>query len=393
MAVVRLPGLIDPHVHLRDPGQTHKEDFLTGTQAALAGGFTTIFDMPNNKEPIFTKKALDKKINAAKKAIVCDVGFYFGSLGDNLKEFEKVKKQTRGLKLYLNETTGNLLVDRTLLLDIFLQWRRGPILVHAEDEAVSFILKLVEKTGKQTHFCHVAGKDDLKRIIHAKEKGLPITCGVTPHHLFLTQEDEKTLGPFGKMKPRLRPRKEVSFLWKNLKCIDMIESDHAPHTIEEKRGGGDQARGDTTGKAPDSAHAFERSETSGALAGRKDVAGPRAPIPFGVPGLETTLPLLLTAVCENRLTIEDIVRLCHTGPKRLLGLKTKNNTYIKVDLGTTYIIQNTNLFTKCGWTPFDGWKIKGKLNTVIVRGKKVFKDEEVLISPMFGKVLTQESSF
>ena len=358
MAVVRLPGLVDPHVHLRDPGQTHKEDFSTGTQAAIAGGFTTIFDMPNNKEPIFTKKALVEKIKATKSNIVCDVGFYFGSLGDNLEEFGKVKKQTWGLKLYLNETTGNLLVDRALLFDIFLQWRRGPILVHAEDEAVPLILNVVEKTGKRTHFCHVAGKNDLKRIINAKEKGLPITCGVTPHHLFLTQEDEKTLGPFGKMKPRLRPKREVAFLWKYIKAIDMIESDHAPHTKQEKLGEGWRARG---------------------------IPVEHPMIPFGVPGLETTLPLLLTAVSENRLTIDEVVRLCHTGPKRLLGLETEKNTYIKVDLKANYIIQNTNLFTKCGWTPFDGMRVKGKMNKVVIRGTKVFEEGKIITS--IGKVI------
>ncbi len=125
MSKLILPGLIDPHVHLRDPGQTWKEDFHTGTSAALAGGFTTILDMPNNKIPIITSKRLNEKIKIAKEKIVCDVGFYFGSLGDNLDQFEKVSKKILGLKLYLNQTTGNFLVDKKMLKKIFIAWNNA----------------------------------------------------------------------------------------------------------------------------------------------------------------------------------------------------------------------------------------------------------------------------
>jgi len=398
-----LPGLIDPHVHLRDPGQTNKEDFYTGTCAALSGGFTTILDMPNNKVPIATSKILDEKMKIAKEKIVCDVGFYFGSLGNNLEEFEKVIKKVFGLKLYLNQTTGNFVIDKKLLEKIFTHWSktpslssagvlsefRKPILFHAEDKMLDTVIKLVKKIGNKIHICHISTISDLKQIILAKEDGLKITCGVTPHHLFLINRDVKRLGPFGKMKPPLQSKKDQDFLWKNLKYIDVIESDHAPHTVAEKLG---KARGDTTGRAPDSAHP---SGVEGALAGGKVGAGPRAVTPFGVPGLETTLPLLFTAVSEKRLKIDDIIRLCHTNPAKVFGIKqfdySNNRTRVEVDSSKEYIIENKNLFTKCGWSPFEGWKVKGKVVKVFIRGKKVFENGKILAKEGFGKIITVSS--
>lgn len=360
MSKIILPGLIDPHVHLRTPGQTHKEDFYTGTCAALAGGFTKIFDMPNNKIPITTLKRLNKKIANAKQKVVCDLGFYFGSLGNNLNEFKKVRNKVFGLKLYLNETTGNFLIDKQKLEQIFLAWTKSlsphnhkpsaqkPILLHAEDDAVEYVIELVSKLKTKVHFCHISTASDLKQIIKAKENGLPITCGVTLHHLFLTENDVKKLGPYGKMKPPLKSQKDVHFLWKNLQYIDVIESDHAPHTKEEKEG--------------------EKPA-------------------FGVPGLETTLPLLLTVVSKNRLKIEDILRLCYKNPKKNLGLKEEKNTRIEIDPQEQYTIENKNLFTKCRWSPFDGWKVKGKLLRVFIRGKKVFENDCIFVKPGFGKIL------
>lgn len=348
MSKLILPGLIDPHVHLRDPGQTEKEDFYTGTSAALAGGYTTILDMPNNKAPITTSALLEEKIAIARQKIVCDVGFYFGSIGDNFDEFEKVKDKVFGLKLYLNQTTGNFLLDKNNLSRVFSAFPPTlPILVHAEKETVLNVLEVVKKTQHKTHFCHVTAFE-LQQIMKAKEKGLLVTCGVTPHHLFLTEDDEKTLGPYGKMKPPLLNKTDVSFLWKNISSIDVIESDHAPHTIEEKQSDN---------------------------------------LPYGVAGLETTLPLLLTAVSENKLTIEDIIRLCHTGPAKIFGIPVDPTTKIEVDPNTKYQIQNTNLQTKCGWSPFNGWLVKGKVVRVFLRGAKVFEDDTILAAPGFGNLL------
>ncbi len=346
MSKLILPGLIDPHVHLRDPGQTNKEDFYTGTSAALAGGYTTVIDMPNNMVPITTRERLEEKIAIAKEKIACDVGFYFGSLGDNLDEFAKIHDKVIGLKLYLNHTTGNLLLDKKNLSRVFSAWGSNlPILVHAEEKTVEDVLHVVRETRQKTHFCHISLESELKLIIQAKEEGLPITCGVTTHHLFLTEHDEKTLGVFGKMKPRLKSKKDVAFLWKNIAAIDVIESDHAPHTVEEKES-----------NAP----------------------------PFGVPGLETTLPLLLTAVSEGRLTIDEIIRLCHTNPSKIFGITTDPATKVEVDLNTEYIIRNTNLHTKCGWSPFNGYTVNGKIEKVFMRGTLVFDDGKILAKPGSG---------
>lgn len=349
MSKIILPGLIDPHVHLRDPGQTHKEDFYTATSAALAGGFTTVLDMPNNAVPITTLKLLEEKIAIARQKIVCDVGFYFGSLGDNLEEFKKIQDKVIGLKLFLNHTTGNLMLDKKNLSRVFSALPPSlPILVHAEENAVLDVLDAVRKTRHKTHICHVTATE-LKLIIQAKKEGLPVTCGVTPHHLFITQDDEKKLGNFGLMKPPLQSKKDVEFLWKNLVFVDVIESDHAPHTTEEKQ----------SDKPP-----------------------------YGVPGLETTLPLLLTAASENRLTVEDIIRFCHTNPAKIFGIATDPTTKVEIDLNTKYIIHNTNLHTKCHWSPFNGWTVKGKITRVILRGQAVFENGKILAKQGSGKILT-----
>lgn len=350
MTLLKLPGLIDPHVHLRTPGQTEKEDLFTGTSAALAGGFTTVIDMPNNKLPITTLERLNEKILLATQSTVCSIGFYFGSLGDNLEEFKKVQPFVKGLKLYLNETTGNFLIDTKTLAKIFDAWpNTTPILTHAEDDAVEEVINNVRRTGKHAHFCHISTASDLKQIMKAKEENLPISCGVTPHHLFLTDTEGEKLGPYGKMKPYLKSKKDVLFLWKHLSQIDIIESDHAPHTKQEKEG---------------------------------EIA------PFGVPGLETTLPLLLTAVSENRLTIEEIIRLCHTNPSKLFFVPTDTNTYVSIDMNEKYKIQNENLFTKCKWSPFNNWEMTGKIKKVVINNKIVFKNRELLAKKGSGNILT-----
>lgn len=345
-SIITLPGLIDPHVHLRDPGQTHKEDFYTGTCAALAGGYTTVIDMPNNQIAVTTKNVLTEKIKIARGKIVCDVGFHFGSLGDNLSEFPHVLDYVRGIKLYLNMTTGKFLIDKPKVEAIFKAWPgKKPILVHAEADVIHFVMELVKKTGKKTHVCHVSSQEELEPIINAKEKGFPVTCGVTPHHLFLTEDDVKKLGPFGVMKPSLKSKHDQKFLWKNLKYIDVIESDHAPHTKKEKGEG-----------------------------------------VFGVPGLETTLPLLLTAKDEGKLTVDDIIEKCHVNPARIFNVKTNKNTYVEI-LNSSFIIRNSELKTKCGWSPFDGWKVRGKVVRVIIRGTQVFGNGKILAKPGSGEVL------
>lgn len=333
--IIRLPGLIDPHVHFRTPGQSHKEDFSSGTKAALAGGFTTVLDMPNNQIPITTEKLLRDKQKLARKKVYADVGFFFGSLGENLDEFKKVYPYVFGLKIYLNQTTGGYIVDEKVFEKICEAWPNGkPILVHAEEDVIGKILKIGHQTKQTLHICHVSSKKELSRIISAKKKGWRVTCGVTPHHLFLKDNDAKRLGPFGVMKPSLKSDDDHNFIWKNLKWIDLVESDHAPHAVDEK-----------TNNNP----------------------------PFGVPGLETTLGLLMTSVNDGKLNLNDLKRLLHDGSAKIFNLKPSKTTYIELDQNQEWIVQNGKLLTKSNWSPFNGWKLRGKVVKAVLRNKVVFE--------------------
>lgn len=345
--MIQLPGLTDIHVHLRDPGQTQKEDFYTGTSAALAGGFTTVCDMPNNAEPITTLERIQAKRDSATKQVVCDIGFFFGSLGDNLDEFAKVKSLVRGLKLYLNQTTGGFIIDTAYLNKIFTAWNDNerPILLHAEYDVIEIALDVAAKTGQRIHVCHVSSQNELEPIIQAKKSGVDVTCGITPHHLFLIDKDVDRLGVYGQMKPPLKSQEDQDYLWSHFADFDIIESDHAPHTHEEKKEG---------------AH--------------------------GVPGLETTLPLLLQAERDGKLKREDIIEKCSTKPREILRLPAEVDSQIEVE-EEEYIVRNDGLKTKCGWTPFEGKTVFGRVKTVTIRDEKVYENGEVLAKPGSGKLL------
>ena len=343
---IKLPGLIDPHVHLREPGATHKEDFETGTMAAIAGGFTTVLDMPNNPEPTISPESLQRKITLAGNRVYCDIGFHFGATAKGVEYFEQVKGEVFGLKVYMNHTTGTLLMeDKEELNRVFAGWpREKPIIVHAEGETLVTAIALARLNNRRLHVAHVATKEDVEMVREAKEKDLPVTCEVTPHHLFLTEADVQALGPFGIMKPSLKTETDRLALWGNLKLgvIDMIATDHAPHTRDEKL-----------------------SEKP----------------PFGVPGLETSLPLLLTAVAEDKLTLDQVVDLTSTNPRKIFGIGELTETFTEVDLKESYIIDAKNLKTKCAWTPFEGKRVTGRILRVVLRGEIVFDGGNVIGNP------------
>lgn len=351
---------VDAHTHLREPGAEYKEDFETGTKAAIAGGYTLILDMPNNPNaPTITPQALKEKIGLAESQhhtrprIYCDLGFFFGGTAESSQYFEQIKDRVFGLKVYMNHTTGTLLVENLEdLKTIFSKWGgRKPILVHAEEEMVSTAINLARQYHKRLHVCHVARKKEIEMIKAAKNEGLLVTCETAPHYLFLTEADAQALGPFGIMRPPLGTEEDRQALWDNLDVIDIIASDHAPHTREEKL-------------SP--------------LAG-----GP----PFGVPGLETTLPLLLTAVAKDRLSLERLVELISTNPRKIFSLpKETDESYTEIDLTESYLIDPANLKTKCGWTPFEGRRVTGKIVRVVLRGKVVFENGEVK-EPAQGRVV------
>lgn len=346
--IIRLPGLIDIHVHLRDPGQTHKEDFFTGTSAALVGGVTAVFDMPNNLEPIFTYNKILEKIRIARQKSVCDFGLYLGTDGNNSEEFDKAKKLVIGLKVYLNSTTGQLLIENDDLVNlIFQKWPKNKVIVvHAEGEKIDFAINLAKKHKNKLHITHISCKDDLEKVLIARKIGIFITCDTAPHYLFLTENDWFSSGGFGNVKPNLATLQDQKYLWDHIKDLDCIATDHAPHSRDEKKG---------------------------------DFP------PSGIPGLETMLPLLLTAVEKKRLTLDDVIRLTNTNPQKIFGIKQDVDTYISVDLDEKYKIENKNLKTKCGWSPFDGWEVYGKVKKVFIRGTEVFEDGKILVKPGFGR--------
>lgn len=346
--IITLPGLIDIHVHLRDPGQTQKEDFTTGTSAALAGGFTFVGDMPNNANPITTIERITEKRQLAHTKALSDIGFHYGSLGDNLETFDEAAKLAIGLKLYLNKTTGGYLLDAKYLKKIYAAWpKEKVVLLHVEEDLIDVAIESLKELDRPVHICHMPSKEILAKIIEAKKGGLPVTCGVCAHHLFLTSKDKKELGPYGSMLPSLKSREDQDYLWEHLDDIDIFESDHAPHTHEEKQAG---------------AH--------------------------GVPGLETTLPLLLTAHKAGKISLEQIIDKCHTRPAEIFSIPTDKSTKIEVDM-SEYEINNNDLHTKCGWSPFAGKSVYGKVKTVYLHGEKVFENNKVLALPGSGSVIPE----
>ncbi len=341
--IIQLPGLIDIHVHLRDPGETQKEDFYSGTCAALAGGVTTVFDMPNNIEPIFTFEKLKEKIKIVREKAVCDFSLYFGSIGNNISEFEKVAYLVVGLKVYLSSTTGRYVVGDEELVDrIFQAWpKEKVIVVHAEGDRVDLAIKMANKYNSKVHITHVSTKDSLEKIIEAKKSNDKITCDTAPHYLLLTIDDTDKLNGFGIVKPPLATRKDQEYLWSNINYIDCIASDHAPHTIAEK-----------------------------------ETVSP----PAGVPGVETLLPLLI-----SEIPLDEIIRLTNTNPRKIFGINQDEETYLEVDKNEEYKLTKEKLFTKCGWSPFENREVKGQVKRVYIRGTKVFDEGKILVKPGFGQ--------
>jgi dihydroorotase-like cyclic amidohydrolase len=350
--MLKLPGLIDPHVHVREPGGTHKEDWDTATQAALAGGVTTILAMPNTTPPIFDDATLDIALNAARQNARCDYGQYVGAGPDNSDIAASLAPKSAGLKMYLDSTFGELrLDDMNLWTPHFQKFPSSmPMVMHSESRTMAAAILFSAIYDRPIHIAHVSLKEEILLIKAAKEKGIKVTCEVCPHHLFLSKDDIPSISHGhpgrGEVRPRVAARDDVDALWANLDVIDCFATDHAPHTLAEK-----------------------------------DSDNP----PPGFPGLETMLPLLLTAVKDGRLSVDDITKRLHTNPCRIFRLPEQSETWVEVDERAEYEIRAANQFTRCGWTPFEGWKVKGKVRKVVLRGETVFENDNVLAPPGFGR--------
>ena len=348
MKKLKLPGLIDIHVHMRDPGATHKEDWQTGTAAALAGGITMLLAMPNTTPPITTAPTFQRAIKVADSNALCDFGQYLGAGPENAQKILGVAPQAAGLKMYLDHTFGELRLDQMpLWIEHFKYWPKNlPIAVHAEKKTMAAAILLAALHERPLHICHVSRKEEIAIIRLAKERGLKITCEVSPHHLFLNEADIPNIGKgFAEVRPVLASPQDQASLWENLAVIDCIATDHAPHTVKEKQ-----------------------SDTP----------------PPGFPGLETALPLMLNAVKLGRLTLDDLVLKMHTNPKRIFNLPDQPETFVEVDLEHKFEISAHGMFSRCAWTPFDGQMVSGSVHRVVLRGKEVFQDGEVLSHPGFG---------
>jgi len=351
MPNLTLPGLIDVHTHLRVPGGEHKEDFATGTAAALAGGITQLLAMPNTSPPLTTRARLAEARQIAQATAHCDVGLFAGASREFLTDLPDAAVEAVALKIYLNDTFGTLRVERLpTLMACFSTWPRHKLIaMHAEGQSVAVGIGLAVAYQRPVHFCHISRQDEIELIAKAKQQGAPITCEVTPHHLFMSQADFERLGPLADMRPKLVTPADVEALWAHINTtVDCIATDHAPHTLAEKE-----------------------SDTP----------------PPGVAGLETSLPLMLTAVKAGRLTMERLIELMAHNPRRIFNLPEQPDTHIIVDPDAEYTITNEAMHSKCGWTPFAGMTVTGRVEQVILRGQTVYQAGQVLAQPGTGQIL------
>lgn len=375
--LLMLPALIDPHVHFRIPGASHKEDWITASYAALFGGITTVFDMPNNTPNCTNLSAFKEKEALIQKQL--DLGgiplrfhLYFGATKDNLSEIPKVKDHLIAIKVFMGSSTGDLLVDDNETLEaIFKMAKDLDLLValHAEDEkiishnkmiyenetdpaihskirdreaaktAVTKAINLSSKYGTRICILHLSTEDEVSLVKQAKKQGLPVFAEVTPHHLFLNQESYKKFGNKVKVNPPLREEKDQAALWKGIHdgVIDYIGTDHAPHTLSEK------------------------------ILAYKEA-------PAGIPSIELLLPLLLTAVDRGKIDLETLVKLTRTNIEKIFRLKEQTD-FILVDLASSKKFRDEELKTKCQWSPYSDQMLKGRVAYVFIRDKLFHMDK------------------
>lgn len=361
-----MPGVIDVHTHMREPGVTYKEDFETGSRACAKAGITTFYDMPNTVPTTTTlENLLNKKELAGKKSIV-NFGIHFGgSKNNNISEIREVlaKKEVNTVKIFMNVTTGEMLIeDDEILKEVF--QNSGLVLVHAENEMIDKAIELNQKYGKGLYVCHIPSAEELKKVIEAKKDSSlnnemhPIYAEVTPHHLFLNEEIRESSERnkmLLRMKPELRKKSDNEFLWKALNegLIDTIGTDHAPHLIEEK---------------------LEK-------------------VTFGMPGVETSLALMLNAYNEGRIKLSAIQKLMCENPAKIMKIvgrgKLKEGYYadvIVVDTEKEWIAGvDDTLESKCGWTPYENWKLKGKNIMTVVNGEIIYENGKINENVKKGK--------
>ena len=378
-----LPGVIDTQVHFREPGSTDREDLESGSRAAVLGGITSVFEMPNTNPPTSNLIEFEKKLNLAKDRMHCNYAFYFGATPENVDQLSKLKdlKGCCGVKLFAGSSTGKLLVAKEEDIEKVISNSDRVVSIHSEDEEIlnlrkKFIkegdvhshpewrnnecamsstrrvVKIAERYNKQIHVLHVTTKEEVDFLAMHKKN---VTFEITPQHLTLYAPDcYDKLGSYAQMNPPIRKKEHYDRLWTavNNSIVDILGSDHAPHSKKDK-----------SKKYPSS--------------------------PSGMPGVQTILPIMLNHINNKKLSLEQLIKLMCENPCKIFGIKNKG--YIKegfdadltiIDMNKEQTIKNEIMATKCGWTPFHDMTIKGFPVATIINGKTVMLD---------GKVITEGS--
>lgn len=387
------PGLIDVHVHFRTPGMTQKEDWTTGSKAALAGGVTTVLDMPNTNPPVIDEKSLELKRSIVQKEALVNYGFYAGATLDNFEETQKCKN-IAGIKIYMGSSTGTLLVDDPKVLEKFFDQSKKLLALHAEtesciqkgaqkfmnvedpsfhsrirapecaQEAMKLALGFVKKYKTRAHFCHVSTAKELELVTGFKkdnpELAKLVSVEVTPHHLTLVEDDYEQYGNLIKVNPPIRSEEDHNALWEGIKngLVDIIATDHAPHLQAEKE-------------------------------------LPYSQVPSGMPGVQLMLPLLLDASNKGILSLTRVVELTSYNPVKLFGIPNKGMIEEGYDADLTVVdmekierVCHHFMWSKANWSPFHGWILNGWPVMTFVNGNLMYEWRET-----FGKELGREVDF
>lgn len=381
-----LPGVIDPQVHFREPGLEHKEDLFTATCACAKGGVTSFLEMPNTRPLTTTQQALDDKLQRAQNKCLVNYGFFIGATAENLPDL-LLANPTPGIKIFMGSMHGQLLVDQQEVLEAIFAKGKRLIAVHAEDQArinqrrqefagihdvavhsqiqdnqaallaTQQVLKLSEKYQRRLHILHMSTAEEAELLRQHKPSW--VTAEVTPQHLFLNTSAYEKIGTLAQMNPPLRSPHDNEVLWQALHdgVIDFIATDHAPHTLEEK-------------------------------------AQPYPNSPSGMPGVETSLPLMLTATAQGRCSVAQVVNWMSTAVAKAYGIPNKgaiapgyDADLVLVDLQTYRPVLREEILSKCGWSPFEGWNLTGWPAYTIVGGKLVYEKGK-LHTQVRGQALT-----
>ena len=371
-----LPGVIDPQVHFREPGLEHKEDLFTASCACAKGGVTSFLEMPNTRPLTITQEALNDKLERASSKCLVNYGFFIGATADNLSELLHASP-TPGIKIFMGSMHGPLLVDPQEILEAIFASGEILIAVHAEDQsrlrqrreefanihdvaihsqiqdnqaaliATQRALKLSKKYRRRLHILHMSTAEEANLL--REDKPSWVTAEVTPQHLLLNTTAYEEIGTLAQMNPPLRTSHDNEVLWQALLdgVIDFIATDHAPHTLEEK------------------AQVYPKT-------------------PSGMPGVETSLPLMLTAAEEGRCSVAQVVNWMSTAVASAYSIPNKgliapgyDADLVLVDLNSRKKVRREELLTKCGWSPFEGWNLTGWPVTTIVGGEIVYHKGEL----------------